>query len=74
MKRKLFNSNLTELDEHQDEIRENIFHKLHVEYIARKTVIFKSSEFKTLLADVEQDLDDMLRTQADFTSTLDRKT
>jgi len=63
---------LEELDKHQENIKENIFHKLHAEYIARKTVIFKSSDFKTLLVDVEQDLHDMLQTQAEFAATLGR--
>ena len=63
---------LEELDEHKEEIKENIFHKLHVEYIARKTVIFKSSEFETLLTDVEQDLEYMLKKQSEFVATLDR--
>ncbi len=63
---------LDELEKHKSEVKDTIYHKLQIEYIARKTVIFKSGEFKTLHADVEQDLLDMLAKQKDFVETVER--
>ena len=63
---------LDELAEHHSDVKENIYHKLQGEYIARKTVIFKSEEFTSLLSDVEQDLEDMLAKRAEFVDTVER--
>jgi chromosome segregation ATPase len=63
---------LDELQEHESDVKSTIYHKLQVEYTARKTVIFKSEEFKTLHTDVEQDLLDMLAKQKDFVETVER--
>ena len=63
---------LDELEEHHSDVKETIYHKLQVEYIARKTVIFKSEEFTALLGDVEQDLEDMVAKRTDFVDTVAR--
>ncbi len=63
---------LDELEKHYDDVKENIYHKLQVEYVARKTVIFKSPEFTALFSDVGKDLEDMLTTRAEFVETVER--
>ncbi len=63
---------LEELGSHQPEIKNTIYQKLLVEYNARKRVIFQDEVFTDLLADVEQDLQDMLDQRQDFTATVTR--
>lgn len=63
---------LDELDTHQPEIKPTIYQKLFGEYHARKRVIFQDDAFTGLLANVEQDLQDMLDQRQDFTATVTR--
>lgn len=61
-----------ELEEHKADIKENIYEKLLQEYTSRKTNIFREPEFISIRLDVEQDLQDMLNTRAEYVSTIDR--
>lgn len=63
---------LEELGTHQPEIKSTIYQKLFGEYNARKRVIFQDDAFTGLLANVEQDLQDMLDQRQDFTTTVTR--
>ena len=60
------------LGEHQNEIKDIIYHKLREEYIARKTVIFQSDTFTSLFTDVEQDLQEILAKRIDIVATVER--
>jgi hypothetical protein len=60
------------LETHKTEIKETIYQKLQDEYISRKTSIFSAAEFISILADVEQDLQEMLTKRTEFVSTIER--
>ena len=60
------------LEEHQNEIKDIIYHKLREEYIARKTVIFQSDTFTSLFTDVGQDLQEILVKRTDIVATVER--
>ena len=63
---------LDKLETHQTEIKKKIYQKLRDEYISRQKDIFRAPEFTTFLTEVNQDLQDMLAKQAEFTSTVER--
>jgi len=60
------------LDSHKTEIKEKIHCKLEDEYISRKKQIFSEPSFISTLADVKNDLQEMLVEQAEFISTVER--
>ncbi|MBD3306823.1 hypothetical protein GF339_10385 [candidate division KSB3 bacterium] len=65
-------SYLEKLDRHKDDIKANVYQRLHDEYTSRKQEIFSAAEFTTIHADVKADLDDLLVKQTEFAATVDR--
>ena len=63
---------LDNLESHHEDVKGSIYHKLSIEYIARKTVIFKADEFLTLHTDVQHDLQDMTAKREEFVEKVER--
>jgi hypothetical protein len=61
---------IAELDDHKPEINERIYEKLKEEYRSRKMAIFQESEFVSMQADVEHDLQDMVAKRDEFANTV----